>query len=126
VVVPQQTNMLWLDLDAAGIDEEEWEMLGREAGLSLHSSRVITHYQVEREAVEPGFAEWERASGDVSFGLLAERLRVETGCFDEGVCFLCYQACGEYQRCSCGFVVGGQIEWVPSVEIRVWFGDVCG
>lgn len=52
MVVPQQTNMLWLNLDAAGIDEEEWEMSGREAGLSLHSSRVITHYQVEREAVE--------------------------------------------------------------------------
>jgi threonine aldolase len=50
LVVPQQTNMVWLDLNAAGIDEEEWEILGREAELKLHSSRIITHF---RKHIEP-------------------------------------------------------------------------
>ncbi|KAI1880376.1 hypothetical protein JX265_001997 [Neoarthrinium moseri] len=51
LVVPQQTNMVWLDLDAAGIDEDSWESGGQERGILLHCSRLVTHYQISDEAV---------------------------------------------------------------------------
>ncbi|KAF8544375.1 pyridoxal phosphate-dependent transferase [Trichophaea hybrida] len=50
--VPQETNMVWLDLEAAGIDEEAWEKQGEIYGLLLHCSRLVTHYQISDEAVE--------------------------------------------------------------------------
>lgn len=45
LLCPQQTNMLWIDLDQAGIEEEEWESEGQKRGLQLHSSRIIVHFR---------------------------------------------------------------------------------
>lgn len=45
LVVPQQTNMIWLDLKDAGIDEVEWENIGDRYGIKLHSSRLVIHYR---------------------------------------------------------------------------------
>ena len=45
LVVPQQTNMIWLNLKAAGIDEIDWERTGEEYGLRLHSSRLVMHHR---------------------------------------------------------------------------------
>ncbi|KAI1075162.1 l-allo-threonine aldolase [Whalleya microplaca] len=45
---PQQTNMIWIDLDHAGIEEEEWEAEGRKRGLHLHSSRIIVHFRKQQ------------------------------------------------------------------------------
>lgn len=45
LLVPQQTNMVWLDLNAAGIDEEDWELRGEEMGLKLHCGRLVTHHR---------------------------------------------------------------------------------
>ena len=45
LAVPQETNMVWLDLKAAGIDEVEWEKIGEKHGLRLHSSRLVMHYR---------------------------------------------------------------------------------
>ena len=49
LAVPQQTNMVWLDLKAAGIDEVEWEHIGQRYGLQLHSSRLVMHYRKPRQ-----------------------------------------------------------------------------
>ena len=45
LAVPQQTNIVWLDLKASGIDEVEWERIGEKHGLRLHSSRLVMHYR---------------------------------------------------------------------------------
>jgi len=43
--VPRETNMVWLDLEAAGINEEAWEKQGERNGLLLHCSRLVMHYR---------------------------------------------------------------------------------
>jgi threonine aldolase len=48
LIVPCQTNMVWLDLPAAGISEDEWEKLGENCGLKIHSSRLVFHYRKYR------------------------------------------------------------------------------
>lgn len=45
LIVPQQTNMVWLDLAAEGITEDEWEVLGAGRGLQIHSTRLVFHYR---------------------------------------------------------------------------------
>jgi len=37
--------MVWLDLEAAGLDIPQWEQLGREHGLKLRGPRLVTHYR---------------------------------------------------------------------------------
>ncbi|EJT78901.1 threonine aldolase [Gaeumannomyces tritici R3-111a-1] len=44
--VPVQTNMCWLDLNAAGISSKRFAEIGREEGLRLSSNRLIIHYQI--------------------------------------------------------------------------------
>ncbi|PQE29719.1 Threonine aldolase protein [Rutstroemia sp. NJR-2017a WRK4] len=44
LLVPQQTNMIWLDLAVAGISEDEWERLAALRGLHVHSTRLVFHY----------------------------------------------------------------------------------
>lgn len=46
VQVPVQTNMCWLDLNAAGISSKRFAEIGREEGLRLSSNRLIIHYQI--------------------------------------------------------------------------------
>ncbi|KAI9047429.1 hypothetical protein LZ554_008873 [Drepanopeziza brunnea f. sp. 'monogermtubi'] len=52
LLVPQQTNMVWLDLAAAGVSEDEWERLAALRGLQLHSTRLVFHYQQSEQAIE--------------------------------------------------------------------------
>lgn len=47
-----ETNMVWLDLDDAGITGEEFVQLGKDHGLKLLSGRLVVHYQIGREAIE--------------------------------------------------------------------------
>ncbi|KAH7324550.1 pyridoxal phosphate-dependent transferase [Stachybotrys elegans] len=49
---PVETNMCWLDLDAAGCSAARLAELGREAGLTLSGNRIVTHYQVAMNAEE--------------------------------------------------------------------------
>ena len=53
LVVPQQGNVLWLDLDHARLTEDDWEARGKQRGLSLYSSRVLTHYRTYRMRLAP-------------------------------------------------------------------------
>lgn len=46
VQIPVQTNMCWLDLDAAGVSSKRFAEIGREEGLRLFGNRLIVHYQI--------------------------------------------------------------------------------
>jgi threonine aldolase len=49
---PTETNMVWLDLTAAGVSGEEFVEAGRKHGIKLFEGRVVVHYQVTDEAIE--------------------------------------------------------------------------
>ncbi|PQE20370.1 threonine aldolase protein [Rutstroemia sp. NJR-2017a BBW] len=44
LLVPQETNMVWLDLASIGIREADWIAGAREDGILLHSCRIVTHF----------------------------------------------------------------------------------
>jgi threonine aldolase len=48
---PTETNMIWLDLDAAGCSTEEFVELAKEEGLKTSGGRLVAHYQVSDDAV---------------------------------------------------------------------------
>jgi threonine aldolase len=45
LLCPQGTNIIWLDLDYSGIEEEEWESRALERGMKLHCNRIIVHFR---------------------------------------------------------------------------------
>lgn len=51
VTNPVETNMVWFDLDAAGISKEKFIEEGEKAGLRLLGGRLVVHYQIGDEAV---------------------------------------------------------------------------
>ena len=42
LTVPQQTNMVWLNLKSMGIDEVGREETGRRYGLQIHSCTIVS------------------------------------------------------------------------------------
>lgn len=46
-----ETNMVWLDLEAAGVDEELFVRAGREGGVKVGGARLVVHYQISEEAL---------------------------------------------------------------------------
>jgi len=48
---PTETNMVWFDLEDAGVSDDEFVELGRERGLRLGGGRLVVHYQISEEAV---------------------------------------------------------------------------
>ena len=46
-----ETNMVWLDLDTAGVSSEAFVAAGVEEGVRFLGGRVVVHYQVSEEAV---------------------------------------------------------------------------
>lgn len=46
-----ETNMVWLDLEAAGCSREEFVQVGVKEGVRFLGGRVVVHYQVSEEAV---------------------------------------------------------------------------
>lgn len=46
-----ETNMVWLDLDSAGLTSDEFIALGKKHGLRLGGGRLVVHYQIAEEAV---------------------------------------------------------------------------
>jgi threonine aldolase len=48
---PVETNMVWLDLEDAGVSVERFVELGQKAGLRLIGGRLVVHYQIGAEAV---------------------------------------------------------------------------
>lgn len=49
---PVHTNMIWLDLAAAGCAAARFVRLGRDEGLALLGGRMVVHYQVAQRADE--------------------------------------------------------------------------
>lgn len=49
---PTETNMVWFNLDAAGISVEEFVKVGKENGLKLFGGRLVVHYQIGEEGVK--------------------------------------------------------------------------
>ncbi|KAK0278086.1 hypothetical protein LTR35_009408 [Friedmanniomyces endolithicus] len=48
---PVETNMVWFDLDAAGISVKDFIEEGEKVGLRLLGGRLVVHYQIGDEAV---------------------------------------------------------------------------
>ena len=48
---PVETNMVWFDLEAAGLSTAEFIEMGEKAGLRLYGGRLVVHYQIGDEAV---------------------------------------------------------------------------
>lgn len=51
-VNPVETNMVWFDLDAAGLSSKEFIELGQQMGLRFMGGRLVVHYQIGDEAVQ--------------------------------------------------------------------------
>ncbi|TDZ31173.1 Aldolase vrtJ [Colletotrichum spinosum] len=52
LLYPVETNMCWLDLDAAGCSPESFVAFGQEAGLKLIGNRLVIHYQIAQNQDE--------------------------------------------------------------------------
>lgn len=46
-----ETNIVWVDLKAAKVDEQLFNEMGAEYGLRLDGLRVVLHYQISEEAI---------------------------------------------------------------------------
>ncbi|KAF2874722.1 pyridoxal phosphate-dependent transferase [Massariosphaeria phaeospora] len=49
---PVDTNMVWLDIEANGIELDRFIELGERYGVRLFGGRLVVHYQIGEEAVE--------------------------------------------------------------------------
>ena len=52
VVNPVETNMAWIDIEAAGISKTDFIALGQKAGLRFMGGRLVCHYQIGDEALQ--------------------------------------------------------------------------
>jgi threonine aldolase len=48
---PVHTNMVWIDLNNAGIDPQRLRDVAKEKGVKLTRGRIVVHYQISEEAV---------------------------------------------------------------------------
>lgn len=52
-VYPVETNMVWLDLDAAGVSSKTFREEGKRLGLKfMMGGRLVVHYQITQDAVQ--------------------------------------------------------------------------
>lgn len=65
--MPVETNMVWLDIKATGLDMDSFIALAAERGLRAIGGRLVVHYQISQEAIE-------------RFGLLTQDILVEKKC----------------------------------------------
>jgi threonine aldolase len=49
---PTETNMVWPDLAASGVEDEEWVAAGQKHGLKFYPGRIVVHYQIADEALQ--------------------------------------------------------------------------
>ncbi|KAK5117525.1 hypothetical protein LTR62_004947 [Meristemomyces frigidus] len=76
-----ETNMVWFDLEAAGVSAEEFVEMGEKMGVRLLGGRLVVHYQIGDEAVErlkrlmEGVFKGRKVEGRAEHG--AEKLQIE-------------------------------------------------
>jgi threonine aldolase len=46
-----ETNLVWLDLDHAGLSDDEFIKIGRSCGIKLDGKRIVLHYQISEEGL---------------------------------------------------------------------------
>lgn len=46
-----QTNIVWLDLNSAGVVEEIFQAVGRKQGIKVDGCRIVLHYQISEEGI---------------------------------------------------------------------------
>ncbi|KFY25120.1 hypothetical protein V491_01885 [Pseudogymnoascus sp. VKM F-3775] len=46
-----ETNIVWVDLKAAKVEEQQFNEIGAEYGIRLDGSRVVLHYQISEDAI---------------------------------------------------------------------------
>jgi threonine aldolase len=49
---PVDTNMVWLDLEASGVELNRFIELGEQYGVRVRGGRLVVHYQIGNEAIE--------------------------------------------------------------------------
>ncbi|KAF2827268.1 threonine aldolase [Ophiobolus disseminans] len=49
---PAETNQVWVDLEALGIEDEDWNEIGRSHGVRLDGPRIVLHHQIGDEAIQ--------------------------------------------------------------------------
>jgi threonine aldolase len=47
-----ETNQVWIDLKVLGIEDEEWNEIGRDHGISLDGPRLVLHHQIADDAIQ--------------------------------------------------------------------------
>jgi threonine aldolase len=47
-----ETNQVWIDLQALGIKDEEWNEIGKSYGVKLDGPRLVFHHQIGSEAIQ--------------------------------------------------------------------------
>ncbi|EEH18256.1 hypothetical protein PABG_00819 [Paracoccidioides brasiliensis Pb03] len=47
----QETNMVWLDLNMAGVSGEEFERIAKKEGVDVFAPRIVTHYQISTDGI---------------------------------------------------------------------------
>ncbi len=60
-----ESNMVWLDLDAAGVGVEEFVEAGVREGVKVSGGRVVCHYQIGEDGVEALGRVMDRVLGKV-------------------------------------------------------------
>jgi threonine aldolase len=46
-----ETNQVWIDLKTLGVEDEDWNEIGRSQGVSLDGPRIVFHHQIGNEAI---------------------------------------------------------------------------
>lgn len=52
LVWPVETNMVWLDLEGSGVETEELTKAADEEGVTVHSGRIVIHFQIADKAID--------------------------------------------------------------------------
>jgi threonine aldolase len=47
-----ETNQVWIDLHTLGINDQEWNDIGRDFDIKLDGPRLVMHHQIEDDAIE--------------------------------------------------------------------------
>lgn len=50
--LPVETNMVWLDVEATGLDVNDFVAMAADRGLRAIGGRLVVHYQISKEAID--------------------------------------------------------------------------